>query len=117
MQYQQTDLVDRKICPVCSSPLPVHPAAGRPSVYCKEACKKRAMRLRRKVSSISLVSEKAPRISKKTIQSVVDFPVSEKFVGVSGTVHAFPVTDSKPALTPAPVIRSFDDLKSFFGCK
>ena len=36
------------LCPVCGSPLPQHEAAGRPALYCTEACRKRADRLTRR---------------------------------------------------------------------
>jgi hypothetical protein len=110
--YKQTDWLSDN-CPVCNSPLPVHSGAGRPNIYCKESCKKKALRAKQKVSRISLQIEKPSRISKRSKKT--DLQTAGKHIGVSGTVHKFPLPEATTLQAPAPVIRHFDDLVSFFG--
>lgn len=59
------DLFDFKACPVCSNPLPVHSAAGRPSVHCSNACKMKAYRQRSKTLRNSNNSLRPLRNSKE----------------------------------------------------
>jgi hypothetical protein len=96
----QTDWAIDKQCPVCASLLPVHPAAGRPAVYCKESCKKKALRAKQKASRISFGVVKTSRNSKKSCKTALT-PVSLPSLSLFSQ--------------PAPVIRSVDDLKAFFN--
>lgn len=96
--YKQIDCAAENLCPVCSSILPVHPVAGRPSVYCSVACKQYSYRHRKTALRISKIEEKPLRNSKKVI-------------GASGTVHRVSVVSQS---SESPVIRNIDDLKSFF---
>ncbi len=116
MMFKQTDCVDEKCCPVCSSLLPVHSGGGRPAVYCKEACKKRAMRARLKASRNYDAIEKSSCNSRKRQPLPVNPPASEKATGVSGTVHRLPPVVQKPVPTPSqsPVCRTFDDVINVF---
>lgn len=113
--YKQTDWAAEHLCPVCSSPLPE--SKSRPFVYCTNACKFKAFRQRDKAQRILVVSEKPQRISKKRHNLIQNLPTAEKVVGVSGTVHAFPVAPQKTVTPPsvAPVIRTVADLEAFFN--
>jgi len=95
MIYKQTEWISEKCCPVCAALLPEHLAAGRPAVYCKEACKKKSLRARLKASRNYDDSAKPSRNSRKFQNLLVNSSASEKVIGVSGTVHVLPVPAQK----------------------
>lgn len=92
--YIQTGWIEA-VCAFCSSPLPVNHSAGRPALYCCNACKMRAYRF----------SKKSPTLNKTVTKSAA----LNKTVTKSAAVQ--PVLIAPPSV----FIRSFDDIKSFFG--
>lgn len=109
--YKQTDLATERLCPICSSVIPE--SKSRPFVYCSNACKFKAFRQREKTQRILSVSEKPQRISEKSPKSSPKKKATETIIGVSGTVYKLPIVEQKPITLPS-VIRTFEDLKSFF---
>jgi hypothetical protein len=111
------DLTD--CCSVCASPLLNLRGdlfgAGRPSVYCSNACKMKAYRKRSKsLRNVQHQTEqKSLPVSKRS--NVIELSTAGKVIGISGTVHKFPIKPLTVIKVPAPYIRSFNDLKSFFG--
>ena len=86
-------------------------SVGRPSDYCSDACKMKAYRQRKK--ALRNVQQDEKPISKRS--NVIELSTAGKVIGVSGTVHRFPIAQQTVIKAPAPYIRSFDDLQSFFG--
>ena len=122
LTYQQTDwtgeqpandLTDR--CPSCNGVMPFTFGAGRPASYCSDACKMKAYRKRQKAlrNTQQQTEQKPLRISKRS--NVVDISTAGKIIGVSGTVHKFPIPQLTVIHAPAPYVRSFTDLQVFLG--
>jgi len=97
------------LCPVCFTFFP-DSSGGRHAVYCGNACKQKAKRMREK--PLNADAFKKPR--KARVKPLV---TAEKHIGVSGTVHAFPLVAQQPVAPRivSPVIRTVDELKAFFG--
>lgn len=104
------------MCPVC---LKVFERdllqVGRKSDYCSNACKQKAYRQRNKPlrNAQHQTDKKLLPVSKRS--NVVELSTAGKVIGVSGTVHRFPIKPLMVIKAPAPYLRSFDDLQSFFG--
>jgi hypothetical protein len=107
---KQTTLIDdhsSDTCAICPQPLPFAFGSGRPSIYCSDACKMKAYRQRKKQALRNTETNVKPlRIAQRP---------NVRVIGVSGTVHQFPVQSTKGFKAPAPYIRSFDELEKFFG--
>lgn len=106
------DLTNTDYCQNCNGDMPFTFGVGRPSVYCSDSCKMKAYRKRKKAlrNEQHQTEEKLLPVSKRS--NVIELSTAGKVIGISGTVHRFPLTVIK---APAPYIRSFNDLQSFFG--
>ena len=101
-------------CSNCNGQMPFTFGTGRPAVYCSDACKMKAYRKRKKaLRKLHSEPEKPLRISKRS--NVVDLSTAGKVIGVSGTVHKFPLPQLTVIHAPAPYVRSFTDLQVFLG--
>jgi hypothetical protein len=110
--YHQVEWIDEKLCAFCSSVLSAHVGAGRPSVYCSRSCQCKAFRHRGKTRRNSS-SPKETRRNSSSPKETIPKPDVKKVIGVSGTVHKLPVSESVDFLQP-PAIKSFSDFKAFF---